>query len=68
MAKKASKPKMPATVEREQTSQARIELASPQMERVRKAARSIGLSLSAFIRQAVLEKTVDVEQRMGRGL
>jgi uncharacterized protein (DUF1778 family) len=62
MAKKA-KPKMPATTE-EKTSQARIELPANEMDRVRKAAKSIGLSLSAFIRQAVLEKAVDVERRM----
>jgi hypothetical protein len=37
------------------------------MDRLRRAARSIGLSLSAFIRQAVLEKAVDVERRMGLG-
>lgn len=65
MAKKKVQPKMPATVE-EKTSQARLELPSDDMERVRRAARSIGLSLSAFIRQAVLEKAVDVERRMGR--
>jgi uncharacterized protein (DUF1778 family) len=65
MAKKKSQPKMPATVE-EKTSQARLELPSDDMERIRRAARSIGLSLSAFIRQAVLEKAVDVERRMGR--
>lgn len=46
------------------TSQARLELPAAEMERVRKAAKSIGLSLSAFIRQAVLEKTVDTEKRM----
>ena len=49
----------------EKTSQARLELPGAQMERTREAARSIGLSLSAFIRQAVLEKTADVERRMG---
>ena len=65
MAKKKGQPKMPATVE-EKTSQARLELPSDDMERIRRAARSIGLSLSAFIRQAVLEKAVDVERRMGR--
>jgi uncharacterized protein (DUF1778 family) len=65
MAKKKAKPEMPATVE-EKTSQARLELPSKDMERIRRAARSIGLSLSAFIRQAVLEKAVDVERRMGR--
>jgi uncharacterized protein (DUF1778 family) len=56
---------MPATAE-EKTSQARLELPASEMDRLRAAARSIGLSLSAFIRQAVLEKTVDVERRMGR--
>lgn len=71
MAKKASKPKMPAMIEDAptdlgaRTSQARLELPAHQMERTRRAAKSIGLSLSAFIRQAVLEKTVEVEQRMG---
>jgi hypothetical protein len=64
MARKKGRPKMPAVTE-EKTSQARLELPSADMERVRRAARSIGLSLSAFIRQAVLEKTVDTEKRMG---
>jgi uncharacterized protein (DUF1778 family) len=64
MAKKQVKTQMPATAE-EKTSQARIELPTDDMDRVRRAARSIGLSLSAFIRQAVLEKAVDVERRMG---
>lgn len=41
-----------------------VRLPAAEMERVRRAARSIGLSLSAFIRQAVLEKAVDVERRM----
>lgn len=63
MTKKRANPKMPATTE-EKTSQARLELPAADMERVRRAARSIGLSLSAFIRQAVLEKAVDVERRM----
>ena len=63
MAKKKAT-KMPATAEAK-TSQARLELPANDMDRVRKAARSIGLSLSAFIRQAVLEKTVDTERRMG---
>jgi hypothetical protein len=65
MAKKKGQPKMPATAEEKTSSQARLELPSESMERVRNAAKSIGLSLSAFIRQAVLEKTVDVEKRMG---
>ncbi len=53
------------TADIEKTSQARLELPSDDMERVRRSAKSIGLSLSAFIRQSVLEKTVDVERRMG---
>lgn len=65
MAKKKVDRTMLATVT-EKTSQARLELPAAEMERVRKAARSVGLSLSAFIRQAVLEKTVDTERRMGR--
>ncbi len=64
MAKKKANRDMIVTSE-ERTSQARLELPSQDMERVRRAARSIGLSLSAFIRQAVLEKTVDVDKRMG---
>lgn len=64
MAKKKANRDMIVTSE-ESTSQARLELPSQDMERVRRAARSIGLSLSAFIRQAVLEKTVDVDKRMG---
>lgn len=67
MAKKAAGPKkMSMTAAREKTSQARLELPADEMDRVRSAAKSIGLSLSAFIRQAVLEKTVDTERRMGR--
>jgi hypothetical protein len=65
MAKKKAPPKMPAIIQEKVTSQARLELAAKDMDRVRRAAKSIGLSLSAFIRQAVLEKTVDVERRMG---
>ena len=66
MARKRVEPMIeaPAAPAEEKTSQARLELPSAEMERVRKAARSIGLSLSAFIRQAVLEKTVDTEKRM----
>jgi uncharacterized protein (DUF1778 family) len=63
MAKKKASGPMPATAE-EKTSQARLELPAEDMERLRRAARSIGLSLSAFIRQAVLEKAVEVERRM----
>jgi uncharacterized protein (DUF1778 family) len=64
MATKKAATKMPTTTE-QKTSQARLELPAQDMERLRRAARSIGLSLSAFIRQAVLEKAVDVERRMG---
>jgi uncharacterized protein (DUF1778 family) len=64
MAKRKATSKM-ATATENKTSQARLELPVKEMDRLRKAARSIGLSLSAFIRQAVLEKTVDVERRMG---
>jgi hypothetical protein len=63
MAKKVPR-KTPAKTG-EKTSQARLELPSRDMERVRRAAKSIGLSLSAFIRQAVLEKAADVGRRMG---
>jgi hypothetical protein len=64
MAKKKAKPKMPAAGAEEKTSQARIELPATEMDRVRRVARRIGLTLSAFIRMAVLEKTVEVERRM----
>jgi predicted DNA binding CopG/RHH family protein len=64
MSKKKADKNVPVT-DAPTTSQARLELPSEDMERVRRAARSIGLSLSAFIRQAVLEKTVDVTNRMG---
>jgi hypothetical protein len=37
----------------------------PDKDRLRRAAESIGLSLSAFVRQAVLEEAVDVGRRMG---
>lgn len=47
------------------TSQARLELPVAEMDRVRASARGIGLSLSAFLRQAVLEKAADVSRRMG---
>lgn len=64
MAKKKAK-KMTTTAAAEKISQARLELPMSEMDRLRRAARSIGLSLSAFIRVAVLEKAVDVERRMG---
>jgi uncharacterized protein (DUF1778 family) len=65
MAQKKAGPKtMPAPAEEKTTSQARLELPAGDMERIRKAAKSIGLSLSAFLRQAVLEKAADVERRM----
>ena len=46
-------------------TQSKLELPAEEMERVRKVARTIGLSLSASVRQAVLEKTVEVQRRMG---
>lgn len=63
MARPKAKPKM---VEVEKTSQARIELPADDMERVRKASRKRGMSLSAFIRMAVLKETGRVEE--GRDL
>jgi hypothetical protein len=66
MAKKKPNPVEPKTAKTSpKTSQARLELPAPEMERVRRAARSVGLGLSAFIRLAVLEKTADTEKRMG---
>lgn len=56
---------MPATSEAERTSQARIELSASDMDRVRRAAKSLGLSLSAFIRSAVLQATEDRERKIG---
>jgi uncharacterized protein (DUF1778 family) len=47
-------------------SHARIELPPAQMQRVKRAAKLIGLGVSAFIRQAALEKAVEVERRMDR--
>jgi hypothetical protein len=67
MAKKKAKPKMPATEAEGRTSQARIELPAADMDRVRRAAKRLGLSLSAFIRMAVLERVVEAERRMGVG-
>jgi hypothetical protein len=64
MAKKKAV-KVSTAVDAKTTSQARLELPAADMDRLRRAARSIGISLSAFIRQAVLEKAVDVEKRMG---
>jgi uncharacterized protein (DUF1778 family) len=61
MAKKASKPKM-VTGTGGKTSQARLELPAEDMEQVRKAARSLGLSLSAFVRMAVLERARRVRE------
>ena len=64
MAKKAMG-KVPAILE-DKTSQARLELPAAEMERVRRAAKSIGLSLSAFIRRAVLTETVRTEREMSK--
>jgi hypothetical protein len=64
MARKKKNQDMPTAIE-EKPAQARLELPPADMERLRRAGKSIGLSLSAFIRQAVLEKAVEVEKRMG---
>jgi uncharacterized protein (DUF1778 family) len=65
MAPKKKRVRQMTTAAPEKTSQARLELPAEEMDRLRRAARSIGLSLSAFIRMAVLEKAADVERRMG---
>lgn len=44
------------------TSQARLELPVEEFEKVRSAARSIGLSVSAFIRMAVLKEARRVDE------
>jgi hypothetical protein len=56
--------KAPAPAPPPPVRQARIELPPDDMERVRRAGRSIGLSLTAFLRSAALEKTADTERRM----
>jgi hypothetical protein len=61
--KKTEAPKtMPVTTTKPETSQARLELPKAEMERVRKAAKSRGLALTAFLRLAVLEKTSRIEE------
>ena len=44
------------------TNQARLELPTDDFERVRKAGRRIGLSVSAFVRMAVLKEARRVEE------
>jgi hypothetical protein len=66
MAKKKSEPrKVPNVAEppAKATTQARIELPTEEFERVRKVARGLGLSMSAFIRMAVLKEARRVEER-----
>ena len=65
MAKKKGSSKVKSATP-EKISQARIELPASEMERIRDAAKSVGLGLSAFIRLAVLEKTAETERKMGR--
>ena len=61
--KKTERPKMPAIVESPKaTNQARLELPVEEFNRVRAAARRLGLSVSAFIRMAVLRETRRVEE------
>jgi hypothetical protein len=55
--KKAATPKetpMPAIVEKEDIGHARLELPRADFERLRRLARGRGLSISAYVRQAVL--------------
>jgi hypothetical protein len=47
-------------------SQARIVLPREDMERVRQVARALGLSLSAYLRLAVMERTMEHERRPKR--
>ena len=64
MAKTKAPKKMPVPRPKQRVSQARIELPVDEMDRVRKAARLLGLSLSAFLRMAVLRVTVETEKTM----
>jgi hypothetical protein len=60
--KKAEPPEVPHPPAPKATSQARMELPAADFERVRAASRSIGLSLTAFIRMAVLRETRRIEE------
>lgn len=64
MAKKKPETKVPPVVTPAQkaTSQARVELPTDEFERVRSAAKSLGLSLTGFMRMAILSHTRKVEK------
>ena len=61
MARKKPEVKVQATQDTKKTSQARIELPVDEFNRLRKAAKRRALSVSAFIRQAVLKEVDRVE-------
>lgn len=63
MAKKKSSPKMPAAVEPKTINHARIELPTPDYERLRACANRYHISVSAYIRQAVMERIERDESR-----
>lgn len=56
MAKKSGAKKMPATAEDKTVRHARIELEDADYERLRRVAKANGLSIAAYIRQAVLRQ------------
>lgn len=60
--KKAERPKMIATEPVKTTGQARIELPTEEFDRLRRAAKRRGQSVSAFIRMAVLKEVQRVEE------
>ena len=67
MAKKKSGPKkMPATVEEKPISHARIELPTVDYKRLKACANRYHISISAYIRQAVMERIERDEAKGGR--
>ncbi len=60
--KKTGQPKMTATDAPKLTSQARLELPTEEFDRLRAVARRRGLSVSAFIRMAVLKEMQRIEE------
>ncbi len=56
MAKKKTGGRKVTATDEKTTTQARIELPTEEFEQVRAVAKSIGLSVSAFIRMAVLKE------------
>lgn len=63
--KKTGEKKMPATAP--EMRHARIELPDEDYERLKRVAKSIGLGVAAFIRQAVLRDVRRVEDEMEVG-